>query len=148
MSHTIKFIDNISSIDKSDFDNLTANISSPFINYDFLSSLEVSKCVSKSTGWESNHLASYKQNTLDGFMPLYIKNNSHGEFVFDHSWSYALNRAGRNYYPKLLTAIPFTPCESKKIIGNNMNNLFFEEVIEYMHRKILNLGMCCFLIMN
>ncbi len=135
MSQTIKFIDNISSIDKSDFDNLTANISSPFINYDFLSSLEVSKCVSKSTGWESNHLASYKKNTLDGFMPLYIKNNSHGEFVFDHSWSYALNRAGRNYYPKLLTAIPFTPCESKKIIGNNMNNLFFEEVIEYMHKK-------------
>ena len=135
MSQTIKFIDNISSIDKSDFDNLTANISSPFINYDFLSSLEVSKCVSKSTGWESNHLASYKKNTLNGFMPLYIKNNSHGEFVFDHSWSYALNRAGRNYYPKLLTAIPFTPCESKKIIGNNMNNLFFEEVIEYMHKK-------------
>ena len=135
MSQTIKFIDNISSIDKSDFDNLTANISSPFINYDFLSSLEVSKCVSKSTGWESNHIASYKKNTLDGFMPLYIKNNSHGEFVFDHSWSYALNRAGRNYYPKLLTAIPFTPCESKKIIGNNMNNLFFEEVIEYMHKK-------------
>ena len=50
MSQTIKFIDNISSIDKSDFDNLTANISSPFINYDFLSSLEVSKCVSKSKG--------------------------------------------------------------------------------------------------
>ena len=135
MSQIIKFIDNISLIDKTDFDNLTANISSPFINYDFLSSLEVSKCVSKSTGWESNHLASYKKNTLDGFMPLYIKNNSHGEFVFDHSWSYALNRAGRNYYPKLLTAIPFTPCESKKIIGNNMNNLFFEEVIEYMHKK-------------
>ena len=135
MSQIIKFIDNISLIDKTDFDNLTANISSPFINYDFLSSLEVSKCVSKSTGWESNHLASYKKNKLDGFMPLYTKNNSQGEFVFDHSWSYALNRAGRNYYPKLLTAIPFTPCESKKIIGNEVNKFFFEEVVEYMHKK-------------
>ena len=65
MSQIIKFIDNISLIDKTDFDNLTANISSPFINYDFLSSLEVSKCVSKSTGWESNHLTSYKKNKLD-----------------------------------------------------------------------------------
>lgn len=135
MSEVIKFIDDISSLDKLHFDKLTEGLSSPFINYDFLSSLELSKCVSKNTGWEPNHLTSFKKNKLNGFMPLYIKNNSHGEFVFDHSWSYALNRAGRKYYPKLLSAIPFTPCESKKIIGNKMNDLFFNEVIDFMSSK-------------
>ena len=135
MSQILKFVNNISSLDKQDFDNLTANIKSPFMSYDFLSSLELSKCVAKTTGWEPNHLSSYKKKKLDGFMPLYLKNNSHGEFVFDHSWSYALNRAGRKYYPKLLSAIPFTPCKSKKIIGNKMSHLFFNEVIDYMNKK-------------
>ena len=55
-------------------------------------------------------------------MPLYLKNNSHGEFIFDHQWSYALQRAGRNYYPKLLTAIPFTPCETRKCITEGLSN--------------------------
>jgi predicted N-acyltransferase len=100
-----------------------------------LSSLELSECVTDNTGWKPNHLAYFNNNKLDGFMPIYLKNNSHGEFVFDHSWSYALNRAGRKYYPKLLSAIPFTPCESKKIIGNQANDLFFEETLEYMASK-------------
>ena len=100
-----------------------------------MSSLELSECVADNTGWKPNHLAYFNNNKLDGFMPIYLKNNSHGEFVFDHSWSYALNRAGRKYYPKLLSAIPFTPCESKKIIGNQANDLFFEETLEYMASK-------------
>ena len=72
---------------------------------------------------------------MSGFLPIYIKNNSHGEFVFDHSWSYALNRAGRNYFPKLLTAIPFTPCETRKIITESDSNEYIEKVIELMQEK-------------
>jgi predicted N-acyltransferase len=74
---------------------------------------------------------------LSGFLPLYLKNNSHGEFVFDHQWSYALKRAGRNYYPKLLSAIPFTPCESRKFIAKDSidKSLFIDPTIEYMKQN-------------
>ncbi|MCH1526193.1 MAG: GNAT family N-acetyltransferase, partial [SAR86 cluster bacterium] len=94
------------------------------MSYEFLQSLEESGSVAVSSGWDPFHFASYDGERLNGFMPLYIKNNSQGEFVFDHQWSYALNRTNRNYYPKLLSAIPFTPCETKKIItsDNNDNN--------------------------
>ena len=135
MDEVFKFVDSISSLNKLDFNKLSNNLDSPFLNYDFLSSLELSGCVTKDTGWQPNHLTCFKNNKLDGFMPIYLKNNSHGEFVFDHSWSYALNRAGRRYYPKLLSAIPFTPCESKKIIGNKLHGNFFNEVIDHMSSK-------------
>ena len=69
-------------------------------------------------------------------MPLYLKNNSQGEFVFDHQWSYALSRANRSYYPKLLSAIPFTPCETKKIITSNNNEDYcLESTKQLMEEK-------------
>ena len=135
MSKILKFVDEISSIEKSDFDILTKHLGSPFINYDFLSALEQSHCVSKLTGWQPKHLASFSDKKLTGFMPLYLKDNSQGEFVFDHSWSYALNRTGRNYYPKLVSAIPFTPCETEKIIGEKINSLFINEVVDLMNSE-------------
>ena len=135
MSKILKFVDEISSIENSDFDILTKHLGSPFINFDFLSALEQSHCVSKVTGWQPKHLASFNDKKLTGFMPLYLKDNSQGEFVFDHSWSYALNRTGRNYYPKLVSAIPFTPCETEKIIGEKINSLFINEVVDLMNSE-------------
>tara|TARA_Y100000768_G_scaffold29270_1_gene19479 strand:+ start:3113 stop:4249 length:1137 start_codon:yes stop_codon:yes gene_type:complete len=135
MNQNLRFIDSISSIKKSEFDKLAQNLGSPFLNYDFLSALELSKCVTSHNGWRPMHLASNENKKLNGFMPLYVKENSQGEFVFDHSWSYALNRAGRSYYPKLLSAIPFTPCETKKIIGDGVNESFINEVIHFMNEK-------------
>ena len=135
MNQNLRFIDSISSIKKSEFDKLAQNLGSPFLNYDFISALELSKCVTSDNGWRPMHLTSNEDKKLNGFMPLYVKENSQGEFVFDHSWSYALNRAGRSYYPKLLSAIPFTPCETKKIIGNGVNESFINEVIHFMNEK-------------
>ena len=135
MGKSLKFVENISSLNKLEFEDLTKDLRSPFINYDFLSSLELSECVTPLTGWQPNHLVCSENEKLNGFMPLYLKDNSHGEFVFDHSWSYALNRTGRKYYPKLLSAVPFTPCETKKIIGSKINNLFIKEVVDFMNTK-------------
>jgi predicted N-acyltransferase len=135
MGKSLKFVENISSLNKLEFEDLTKDLRSPFINYDFLSSLELSECVTSLTGWQPNHLVCSENEKLNGFMPLYLKDNSHGEFVFDHSWSYALNRTGRKYYPKLLSAVPFTPCETKKIIGSKINNLFIKEVVDFMNTK-------------
>ena len=116
MSTNLNFVDNFDSIDEAQFSKLIRKNDAPFIQYSFLKALENSGCVGRDLGWTPKHLVKSNENVLSGFLPMYIKNNSHGEFVFDHSWSYALNRAGRNYYPKLLTAIPFTPCETRKII--------------------------------
>ena len=121
MSINSKFLNRISDISKIDFENNLNGYSSPFMSYEFLSSLEESGSVGVSNGWQPFHFSSYENDKLNGFMPLYLKTNSQGEFVFDHQWSYALTRANRSYYPKLLSAIPFTPCETKKIITSNNN---------------------------
>jgi len=135
MSSNLNFIDNFDSIDEAQFSKLIRKNDAPFIQYSFLKALENSGCVGRNLGWTPKHLVKSNENVLSGFMPMYIKNNSHGEFVFDHSWSYALNRAGRNYYPKLLTAIPFTPCETRKIITESDANEYVEKIIEFMEEK-------------
>ena len=135
MSTNLNFVDNFDSIDEAQFSKLMRKNDAPFIQYSFLKALENSGCVGRDLGWTPKHLVKSNENVLSGFMPMYIKNNSHGEFVFDHSWSYALNRAGRNYYPKLLTAIPFTPCETRKIITESDANEYVEKIIEFMEEK-------------
>ena len=135
MTTNLNFVDNFDSIDEAQFSKLIRKNDAPFIQYSFLKALENSGCVGRDLGWTPKHLVKSNENVLSGFMPMYIKNNSHGEFVFDHSWSYALNRAGRNYYPKLLTAIPFTPCETRKIITESDANEYVEKIIEFMEEK-------------
>ncbi len=135
MSTDLNFVDNFDSIDEAQFSKLIRKNDAPFIQYSFLKALENSGCVGRDLGWTPKHLVKSNENVLRGFLPMYIKNNSHGEFVFDHSWSYALNRAGRNYYPKLLTAIPFTPCETRKIITESDANEYVEKIIEFMGEK-------------
>ena len=135
MSTNLNFVDNFDSIDETEFSKLIRKNDAPFIQYSFLKALENSGCVGRDLGWTPKHLVKSNENVLSGFMPMYIKNNSHGEFVFDHSWSYALDRAGRNYYPKLLTAIPFTPCETRKIITESDANEYVEKIIEFMEEK-------------
>ena len=131
MKTSLNFIEDISSVDKSEYGSLLNANDSPFIKHSFLEALEVSGSVSDIKGWRVNHLLSKKDEALDGFLPIYLKNNSHGEFVFDHSWSYALERAGRKYYPKLLSAIPFTPCETRKVITFNQQLPLIEKVLSF-----------------
>ena len=101
------FIENIAQISNKDYRNILMDNDSPLISYEFLNALEESQSATKSNGWQPMHLMLKNKEDISGFLPLYLKNNSHGEFVFDHQWSYALKRAGRNYYPKLLSTIPF-----------------------------------------
>lgn len=81
----------------------------PFLRHEFLDALERSGSVGADTGWQPLHLSIWQDETLVGVMPLYLKSHSWGEYVFDWSWADAWQRHGLNYYPKLLTAIPFTP---------------------------------------
>ena len=132
-----KYFEKISEISKREYKNILGETESPFVSFEFLNALEISNSVGIQSGWQPNHLGVYDKDELSAFMPLYIKNNSHGEFIFDHQWSYALNRAGRNYYPKLVTAIPFTPCKTEKFIGGSDldSSYFIDSIKELMEEK-------------
>jgi uncharacterized protein len=89
----------------------------PFLSYAFLSGLEKFNCL-KNQLWQPAHIVIEENNELLGFMPLYIKEDSYGEFVFDWAWAEAYQQAGRNYYPKLVSAIPFTPVAGARLLVN------------------------------
>lgn len=87
----------------------------PFLSWDFLEALERSGAASPETGWAPHHLlVTTPDGGLRAAMPLYAKSHSYGEFVFDHSWADAFERAGGQYYPKLLGAVPFTPVTGRR----------------------------------
>ncbi len=89
----------------------------PFISYDFLSSLELSQSVRGRTGWQPMHLlAENAEGALLGAVPCYLKSHSRGEYVFDHGWAEAYERAGGSYYPKLQVSVPFTPATGRRLL--------------------------------
>ena len=91
----------------------------PFISHDFLHALEVSKSVGGRTGWTPAHLiVESAQGLLVGACPAYLKSHSYGEYVFDHGFAEAYERAGGNYYPKLQVAVPFTPVTGRRLLVN------------------------------
>jgi uncharacterized protein len=90
----------------------------PFMRHEFLLALEQSGCVSEKTGWQPMHVLVTENSQLTAGMPLYLKSHSRGEYVFDHQWAYAYQLNGLSYYPKWLTAIPFTPCQGVRIAIN------------------------------
>jgi predicted N-acyltransferase len=93
----------------------------PFMRPEFLDALEQSKSVCAESGWQPIHLSLQSEHGT-GFMPLYLKQHSMGEYVFDHAWANAYHENGLEYYPKLLTAIPFTPSTGLRITGiDNLN---------------------------
>lgn len=88
----------------------------PFTTHRFLKALEDSGSVGPGTGWQPHHLAARLGGRLLGVMPLYAKGHSQGEYVFDHSWAHAYERAGGRYYPKLQAAVPFTPATGRRFL--------------------------------
>lgn len=89
---------------------------SPFLKHEFLHALESSGCVGPGTAWQPCHIVARDDRGLAGALPLFIKYDSHGEFVFDFGWADAYERAGRSYYPKLVAAIPFTPATGQRLL--------------------------------
>ena len=128
----------ISSVNKNEWDNLINN-ENPFLKHDFFRALEESKCTSKDTGWEANHFLILKDKKICGIIPTFKKFNSNGEYVFDHSWADAYSRLGLNYYPKLLSGIPFTPINSEKIFIDksiiNSFEVFFPALMNEIKKK-------------
>ncbi|QSB03280.1 N-acetyltransferase [Methylomonas sp. EFPC1] len=88
----------------------------PFLRHEFLAALEQSAAVCPQTGWETAHLLVFDNEKLLAALPLYLKTHSWGEYVFDQQWAQAYQQHGLAYYPKLISAIPFTPCQGQRLL--------------------------------
>ena len=89
----------------------------PFVSFDFLDCLEAAGCASERAGWGPRHLAIEDLNgEVAAVMPLYLKSHSQGEYIFDHAWADAYERAGGRYYPKLVSASPFSPVTGPRLM--------------------------------
>lgn len=108
------FLNSITEI-SADSWNAVAKTDYPFIRHEFLAAMELSKSACTETGWQPQHLVVYEADSVVAIMPLYLKNHSYGEYIFDWSWASAYERYGVNYYPKLLSAIPFTPATGPRL---------------------------------
>ncbi len=112
----------ISDIDAVVWDSL-ANpdpaISNPFLAHRFLLALEDAGTVSSRTGWTPHHIVVERDGAVVGVAPAYLKTHSQGEYVFDHGWGDAYQRAGGQYYPKLQIAVPFTPVPGPRFLAGN-----------------------------
>jgi predicted N-acyltransferase len=109
----VERIDNIPAADW----NRVSGTAQPFLRHEFLAALEHHDCVGERFGWYPQHvLVRDTDGALAGAAPLYLKDNSYGEFVFDWSWADAWQRAGRRYYPKLVSAIPYTPVTGPRLL--------------------------------
>jgi len=97
---------------------------SPFLRFEFLQAQEKYGCVGEHVGWIPYHAVIEDQSSSEllGIMPLYIKTNSYGELVFDWAWANAYERTGREYYPKLVSAIPYTPVTGERMLINPSAN--------------------------
>lgn len=111
-----EFITGIDRIEPTDWNALNQS-DSPFLRHEFLFALEHSQSVCADSGWQPCHVViKGDHDELLAAMPVYIKSHSYGEYVFDWAWANAYHRAGREYYPKLLTAVPFSPVGGARLL--------------------------------
>jgi len=111
----VKQIHSMAQVDCANWNRLSGE-AYPFLRHEFLLALEQSGSVCEQTGWAPAHLLVSDNKKLVAFMPLYLKQHSWGEYVFDHQWAQAYQQNGLDYYPKWLTAIPLTPCQGTRIV--------------------------------
>jgi len=112
----VEVIDSLEGVDAAEWNGLVGE-DDPFIEHGFLLALEQSGCVGPGTGWLPCHLVARDGGRLAGAMPLYLKEHSFGEFVFDWGWAEAARAAGVPYYPKLVAAVPFTPVAGRRLLA-------------------------------
>lgn len=109
------FVDSIQHIDPAAWNALCVT-DYPFIRYEFLQLLEATGATTANSGWQPHHLVAYRDGQLVMAQPWFVKSHSYGEYVFDWSWADAWQQLGHDYYPKLVNAIPFTPCTGPRLL--------------------------------
>lgn len=119
MNYRTHIVSSLAQIGQAAWDALVARQDkpNPFLSYAFLHALHESGSASEETGWQPQFVALYDGDALAAAMPLYVKSHSYGEYVFDWAWADAYHRHGLEYYPKLLSAIPFTPVTGPRLMA-------------------------------
>src|SRR5260221_8610328 len=113
---TLRLVNGIGRVPAEDWDRC-AGADNPFVSHAFLEALETSGSVGGRSGWQPRHaILEDRAGRLCAAVPLYRKSHSYGEYVFDHGWAAAYERAGGRYYPKLQAAIPFTPAPGPRLL--------------------------------
>ena len=119
MSFQIHVHDRVADIGREAWDACASLSGDPFLSFDFLDACEASGSAVPQQGWAGRHLSLVDETgRVLGVMPLWLKGHSQGEYVFDHSWADAYQRAGGRYYPKLLSAVPFTPVTGPRFLAH------------------------------
>ncbi|HET7359799.1 MAG TPA: GNAT family N-acetyltransferase [Rhodanobacteraceae bacterium] len=113
-----RFHDSLDAIDATAWGALVAD-GNPFVAHALLAGLERHGCIRAEWGWQPHHLGLYDGDRLVAAAPLYLKGNSHGEYVFDWGWADAWERAGGEYYPKLLCAVPYSPVPGPRLLAGD-----------------------------
>jgi len=135
---TVRFVDSITAVPALQW-NALAGTDYPFLRHELLCALESTGCTTKATGWHPQHLlVETADKMLKAVMPLFVKTNSMGEYVFDWSWADAYQRHGMDYYPKLVTAIPFTPCAGPRLCV--APDCDFTAIVALVHQAVLALA--------
>ncbi|MDD5330797.1 MAG: GNAT family N-acetyltransferase [Sulfuricella sp.] len=115
MPAELQIVENLADIPAAQWDALAGD--NPFLRHAFLHALQASGCATERTGWRAQFLTLRQRGELVGAMPLYVKTHSYGEFVFDWAWAEAYQRQGLDYYPKWLSAVPFTPATGPRLLA-------------------------------
>lgn len=133
-----ELVGSVSELDSAEWNALTDG--SPLLSHAFLSALEHSGSVREGTGWQPLPLIFRRDNRLVGAIPLYLKQHSYGEYVFDWSWADAYDQHGLEYYPKLVAAVPFTPVTGARLLSRESTLLpqMADTLCEMMHRLRLS----------
>ena len=113
---TLRTHEGMDDIDAGAWDALAVD-DNPFISYAFLAGLERTGCIRAEFGWRPHHVTLHDGDNLVAAAPLYVKANSHGEYVFDWAWADAWERAGGDYYPKFLCAVPYSPVTGPRLLA-------------------------------
>jgi predicted N-acyltransferase len=119
---TITLHDRLSDIGQADWDacacpeTASGRPDDPFTAYRFLKALEDSRSIGTGSGWQPHYLSAEQGGQIIAVAPLYLKSHSQGEYIFDHNWAHAYERAGGRYYPKFQIAVPFTPATGRRLL--------------------------------
>ncbi len=136
---TIEFIDAIDQIPAERWNGLLTS-DYPFARHEFLAALEASGSLGQERGWQPHHLLLWEGSALQAAVPLYLKNHSYGEYVFDWGWANAYAQHGYDYYPKLVSAIPFTPCCGPRLLSEALTPELIPHLATALTAECHNLG--------
>lgn len=121
MNYRTRIVSSLSEIGQPAWDALVGlqADANPFLSFAFLDALHETGCASTRSGWQAHYLTLWRADQLEAALPLYVKSHSYGEYVFDWAWADAYQRHGLEYYPKLLSAIPFTPVSGSRLLARD-----------------------------